>query len=162
MYELATASQLPAGSRWVAGVSCSTTPASAAPSVHQMPGPVQGDRLLAPMYPRGCAHQPPPPRSILCCIPKERGLALLEAGSSLPALPASRRWWGDRRGGRAAFKKAQLGAEPRPSGERGRQQNTALGRGEPSFFLLLSSLFIAMSWRSSWRARGRPTRASSS
>lgn len=48
---------------------------------------VLGDQLLAPMYPRGCAHQHLPPRSILPCVPGERGLAWLEAHSSLPALP---------------------------------------------------------------------------
>lgn len=110
---------------------------------------VLGDQLLAPLYPGGCAHQHPPPRSILPCTPGEPG-PCLAGGWQLPACPARILAGGAWRGGWAAFKKAPFGAEPWPSGE----------HGKPPF--LLSSLFIVMSWRSSWRARVRPTQASSS
>lgn len=61
---------------------------------------------------------------------------------------------GTQRGVCAAFKEAQLRAEPWPSGDRGRQQNMALSS--------MLFLFIVMSWRSSWRPRVRLTQAFSS
>ena len=164
MYALAPASRLPAGFQRVAAASSSTAPASAAHAVRQTLGPVPPRRAGGPaagteVPQRLCAPTPATTQHPPLC-PWGAGSCL--AGSSqLPACPAGFAAGGARRGGWAAFKKAQLGVEPRLSGERGRQQNTALSGGEPSFLLLLS-LFIVMSWRSSWRARVRPTQAFSS
>lgn len=150
MYALAPASRLPAGSQHIAVASCSTRcPPDAWPCAW---GP-------APMYPRGCAHQHLPPHSILPCVPGEQGLAWLEACSSpLAPLGLPQEVLGGEAG--LPLKRHISEQELRPSGERGRRQNTALSGGEPSF--LLFSLFIVMSWRSSWRARVRPTQAFSS
>lgn len=126
------ASQFPAGSRCIAAASSRTTPACAAPSplspsTRYLPLchlAVLGDQLLAPVCPRAVRSST---RGHTTSSPAfQRRKVLL--GSKLPA--CSVEWVGAaERGVCAAFKEAQLRAEPWPSGEHG--QNTALSSESP-------------------------------